>query len=193
MRFLPAAALALSLLAVLLESNAVHAKTPSRPRPAAAASARRPGAGTSRSSPGGRPPVSRRPQYEEEDFDEEEDMDVPGEVDEEDENDFLGEAEDDEDDMPRVPSKGRRPVAARRPPASRTGRSAAVRSTPKGRPPPTRPSYDDEEEEVLLSDEVLVLHVDKRWFAILGPSRTLSRGGLLPFETRCRIRLLLKG
>ena len=142
MRFLPAAVLALTLVAGLFDSTYVMAKKPTRPRPVAN---RRPGGRPS----SGRPPVSRRRQIEEEEDEDDEDEDMlgyPGESEDEEEDDFLDEDEEDEDDLPVRPSKGRKSAASRRPPVSRTSRSAASRSSPRARPPPSRRRYDDEDD-----------------------------------------------
>jgi hypothetical protein len=139
MRFLPAAVLALAILATVLESNLALAKKPSRPRPAP--SSRRPSAPQSR----GRATASRRRIDEEEEEEEEDILGFQDDVDEEEEEEAEVFSEEDEEDIaPPRPSKGKKSSRSRRPPASRAGKPSESRNPPRKRP--SRRDYDDEEE-----------------------------------------------
>jgi hypothetical protein len=139
MRFLPAAVLALTVLATVLESNVVLAKKPSRPRPVP--SSRRPSAPQSR----GRATASRRRIDEEEEDEEEDILGFQDDVDDEEDEAGIFSEEDEEDIPPPRPSKAKKASRSRRPPASRAGKPSESRSPPRKRP--SRRDYDDEEEE----------------------------------------------
>jgi ANTH domain len=141
MRFLPAAVLALATLLFTESKNVLaSAKKPSRPVPS---SSRRPGPGSRPAAAGNRqPPVSRRrPVYEDEEDEAEEDAYDEADIFDE----PLVDEDDDEEEIAR-PTKSKRGPARGPPPEARTSPRKSIGPSSSSRKRPPSRLFDDEED-----------------------------------------------